>query len=72
MQRRTLTEKQQRILDFVRLYLKTNGMPPTRKEIAARFRFDSLNSAQQHLRAIEKKGYIRLLNNSISRGIQIL
>jgi len=72
MQRRTLTDKQQAIFDYVRLYLRTNGMPPTRKEIATRFRFDSLNSAQQHLRAIEKKGYIRLLNSGISRGIQIL
>tara|TARA_B100001013_G_scaffold335037_1_gene253164 strand:- start:850 stop:1452 length:603 start_codon:yes stop_codon:yes gene_type:complete len=63
-----LTERQQEILNLIKSYLKTQGFPPTRADIAKTLGFKSPNAAEQHLRAIEKKGFISILSGA-SRGI---
>ena len=63
-----LTDRQQEILDLVKSHLKNNGLPPTRADIAKALGFKSPNAAEQHLRAIEKKGFISILAGA-SRGI---
>lgn len=65
---RNLTEKQKKILDFIKVYIKENGYPPTIKEIMNKFSFSSPTSVISHLKAIEKKGYIKKFEK-ISRGI---
>jgi repressor LexA len=66
-----LTEKQERILAFVRDCLRDTGMPPTREEIARQFGFAVRASAEEHLRAIARKGYLELIPGS-ARGIRLL
>lgn len=63
-----LSSRQREILDFIRERIENDGLPPTRAEINARFGFSSPNAAQSHLRALEKKGAIRL-NARLARGI---
>ena len=63
-----LTPRQQIVFDFVTEYIDTNGMPPTVREIAEGLGFKSPNSVQEHLRLIEKKGYLEL-KRGIARGI---
>lgn len=53
-----LTGKQQRVLDFIRQQVNRMGFPPSVREIAQKFEI-STRAAYDHLRAIEKKGYIR-------------
>jgi len=65
-----LTSRQRQILDFIRDHLETNGMPPTRAEIAQALGFKSANAAEEHLRALQRKGAIDLLPGA-SRGIQL-
>jgi repressor LexA len=65
-----LTDKQEKILGFVRAQLRETGMPPTREEIAREFGFSVRASAEEHLRAIARKGYIELIPGS-SRGIRL-
>lgn len=67
----TLTERQQQVLDCIRRHLVQTGMAPTRAEIAELMGFQSKNAASDHLRALERKGYIRI-HNDRSRGIQLL
>ena len=63
-----LTDRQQEILDLIKSNLEENGLPPTRADIARTLGFKSPNAAEQHLRAIEKKGFISILAGA-SRGI---
>jgi repressor LexA len=63
-----LTKRQQEILDLIKSNLENNGLPPTRADIARTLGFKSPNAAEQHLRAIEKKGFISILAGA-SRGI---
>ena len=63
-----LTKRQQEILDLIKSNLEDNGLPPTRADIARTLGFKSPNAAEQHLRAIEKKGFISILAGA-SRGI---
>ena len=63
-----LTPRQEEILNLIKLHLKKNGFPPTRADIGKALGFRSPNSAEQHLRAIEKKGFISILSGA-SRGI---
>lgn len=65
-----LTTRQAEVLDFVRRALVERGAPPTREEIAAAFGFRSLNAAEQHLQALQKKGLIDLVPGT-SRGIRL-
>lgn len=66
-----LTEEQKRVFDFIVACRRTSGAPPTVREIAAHFGYRSPNSARQHLRLIEQKGYIRRLPGR-ARGIEVL
>ncbi len=62
-----ITERQQEIYDFVKLYIEDNGMPPTTMEIKDAFGFKSPQSVVDHLKALKKKGYVDRLH--CSRGI---
>ena len=65
-----LTKRQQEIFDFILECMATNGAPPTRVEIADHFGFKSPNAAEDHLKALDKKGHIELRSGT-SRGIFI-
>ena len=65
-----LTTRQAEILDFIRDTVKGTGMPPTRAEISTMFGFRSPNAAEEHLRALERKGAIGI-SSGIARGIQL-
>src|SRR5262245_40599805 len=65
-----LTERQGEILRLIRELTEVSGFPPTRAEIAERMGFRSVNAAEQHLRALEKKGAIEISAGS-SRGIKV-
>ena len=65
-----LTERQAEILRLVRELTEVTGYPPTRAEIAERMGFRSVNAAEQHLRALEKKGAIEI-SSGASRGIRV-
>jgi repressor LexA len=65
-----LTPRQSEILEFIRNALTESGAPPTRDEIARAFGFRSLNAAEQHLQALQKKGLIELVSGT-SRGIRL-
>ena len=69
--KRPLTDRQQQVLTVIAAAIDANGMPPTRAEIAARLGFRSANAAEEHLRALARKGAIELLPGA-SRGIRIL
>lgn len=66
-----LTARQSEILELLRTHLSETGFPPTRAEIAAHFGFSSPNAAEEHLRALERKGAIEILPGA-SRGLRIL
>lgn len=68
---RPLTPRQQEILTLIKDNLEATGMPPTRAEIATRLGFKSANSAEEHLKALAKKGVIEMLPG-MSRGIRIV
>jgi len=65
-----LTKRQQEIFDFILDRMAANGAPPTRVEIADYFGFRSPNAAEDHLKALDKKGHIELRSGT-SRGIFI-
>jgi repressor LexA len=65
-----LTPRQSQILNFIRVCIAESGMPPTRAEIATELGFRSPNAAEEHLRALQRKGAIDLLPGA-SRGIQL-
>jgi len=65
-----LTKRQQEIFDFILECMANNGAPPTRAEIAEHFGFKSPNAAEDHLKALDKKGHIELRSGT-SRGIFI-
>lgn len=66
-----LTERQQQILDLIRNEITRTGFPPTRAEIARALGFRSANAAEDHLRALARKGAIELTAGA-SRGIRLL
>lgn len=66
-----LTPRQREILDFIRSTLDVLGAPPTRAEICGAFGFASPTAAEDHLRALAKKGAIVLEPNS-ARGIRLV
>src|SRR6478672_2836115 len=65
-----LTDRQAEILRLVRELTEVTGYPPTRAEIAEKMGFRSVNAAEQHLRALEKKGAIEISAGS-SRGLKV-
>jgi repressor LexA len=66
----TLTDRQAEILRLVRELTEVSGYPPTRAEIAEKMGFRSVNAAEQHLRALERKGAIDI-SSGASRGIRV-
>jgi len=67
---RQLTPRQSQILEMVQDFIAETGMPPTRAEIARELGFKSANAAEEHLRALQKKGVLELVPGA-SRGIQL-
>ena len=67
---RELTPRQKQILEVIQDFIAETGMPPTRAEIAAELGFKSANAAEEHLRALQKKGALELVPGA-SRGIQL-
>src|SRR3970282_226399 len=65
-----LTERQNEILRLVRELTEVSGYPPTRAEIAQRMGFRSVNAAEQHLRALERKGAIEI-SSGASRATRV-
>ncbi len=65
-----LTARQQEVFDFIKEYQDLNGMPPTRAEIANELGFRSPNAAEEHLKALARKGAIEMIPGA-SRGIRI-
>ena len=65
-----LTPRQSEILSFLQDFIDQSGMPPTRAEIARELGFKSVNAAEEHLRALQRKGVIELIPGA-SRGIQL-
>ncbi len=65
-----LTTRQSEILSFVQEFIEEAGMPPTRAEIARALGFRSVNAAEEHLRALQRKGVIELIPGA-SRGIRL-
>ncbi len=66
-----LTSRQEQVLDSIREFIDVNGMPPTRTEIAKTLGFRSANAADDHLRALARKGAIVLVPGA-SRGIRLV
>jgi len=67
---RELTPRQRQVLFLIQKVMAESGMPPTRAEIAKELGFRSINAAEDHLRALERKGVIELLSGT-SRGIRL-
>ena len=65
-----LTARQQQILDLVQTAIAETGAPPTRAEISAELGFKSANAAEEHLKALARKGFIELVSGT-SRGIRL-
>ena len=65
-----LTARQQEILDLIQTSISRTGAPPTRAEIASKLGFKSANSAEDHLKALARKGVIELVSGT-SRGIRL-
>ena len=65
-----ITPQQQKVLDCIQVYINKTGFPPTRADICRELGFKSPNSAETHLRALEKKDFISI-ESGASRGISI-
>ena len=68
---RPLTARQTEVLALIKDNLQATGMPPTRAEIASKLGFRSANAAEEHLKALAKKGVIEILPG-MSRGIRLV
>jgi len=66
-----LTARQRQILDWIRSYMASAGMPPTRAEIARGLGFSTPSSAEDHLQALSRKGAIELKPGT-SRGLRLI
>ncbi|MDG5498577.1 transcriptional repressor LexA [Marinobacter sp. BGYM27] len=65
-----LTARQEQVLEVIRKSLDDTGYPPTRAEIARELGFKSANAAEEHLRALARKGAIEMVPGA-SRGIRL-
>lgn len=65
-----LTKRQEQILELIREHVHSTGYPPTRAEIASELGFRSANAAEEHLRALARKGAIEMVKGA-SRGIRL-
>ncbi len=57
---RGLTKRQAEVLEFINTYLEDHGYPPTVREVAAHFGFRSPRAAHDHMKALQRKGYLRV------------
>jgi len=67
---RPLTARQQNVYDVIVKTMNELGYPPTRAEISRSLGFKSANAAEEHLRALERKGVIKVIRGT-SRGIRL-
>ena len=67
----SLTARQEEILNLIKINIRATGYPPTRAEIANELGFKSPNAAEEHLRALARKGVIKMVKGT-SRGIRLL
>jgi repressor LexA len=65
-----LTARQQQVLDVIRTHIEDTGYPPTRADIARELGFKSANAAEEHLKALARKGAIEIIAGA-SRGIRL-
>jgi len=65
-----LTPRQAEVLSLIKNYIEDTGFPPTRADIARELGFKSANAAEEHLKALAKKGAIEMIPGA-SRGIRI-
>ncbi len=65
-----LTARQQQVLDLIRRHIDDTGFPPTRADIARELGFKSANAAEEHLKALARKGAIEVIPGA-SRGIRL-
>ena len=65
-----LTRRQQQVLDVIRCHIDNTGYPPTRAELARELGFKSANAAEEHLKALARKGAIEIIPGA-SRGIRL-
>ncbi len=65
-----LTQRQQQVLDIIRQNVQDTGYPPTRADIAKALNFRSANAAEEHLKALARKGAIEIIPGA-SRGIRL-
>ncbi len=70
-ERQQLTERQQQVLDLIRRHSEETGYPPTRADIARELGFRSANAAEEHLKALARKGAIEMIAGA-SRGIRLI
>lgn len=70
-EKEALTNRQQQIYSLICSTIEQEGMPPTRADIAREFGFKSANAAEEHLKALSRKGYIEIMPGT-SRGIRII
>ncbi|CAG9295487.1 transcriptional repressor LexA [Celerinatantimonas diazotrophica] len=68
---KALTKRQSQVLDIIKTHLSETGMPPTRVEIAKELGFRSANAAEEHLKALARKGVITMVPGA-SRGIRLV
>jgi repressor LexA len=65
-----LTKRQQQVLELIRDHIDETGYPPTRADIARKLGFKSANAAEEHLKALARKGAIEIVPGA-SRGIKL-
>ncbi|MFT5481966.1 MAG: repressor LexA [Halieaceae bacterium] len=65
-----LTARQAEVLELIRRHISDTGYPPTRADIATELGFRSANAAEEHLKALARKGAIEIIPGA-SRGIRL-
>ena len=68
---RELTDRQRKVLEWMKKYVRKHGRSPTRVEISEAFGWADATAARSHLEALEKKGHIEILKDKY-RGIRVL
>ena len=66
-----LTQRQQQILSLIKSTIEHTGLPPTRADIAKEFGFKSVNAAEEHIKALARKGAIEVIPGT-SRGLKLV
>ena len=66
----SLTRRQAEVLDVIKSHIADSGYPPTRADIASELGFKSANAAEEHLKALARKGAIEVIPGT-SRGIRL-